>query len=314
MAAYAGSGICIGIGAIGAAIGEGYTASQATVATGSRPELAGDIFKTMLVGQAISESSSIFTLVVSLVLLFTQHAGHSLIDVAALLGAGLCMGFGALGSGIGAGFPAAAACTGIARQPEMISRLNTNMIIGSAVCQTPSTFSLVIAFILLYTNFSGRPVSPTWAAVLGAGLATGLAAIGPGLGSGLVAEAGCQGSARNPEQSKNSTNTMLLGQAIAQTTAIYGLLVSFILIFRTFPATEQLAPPMGLLSAAICVGFGAVGPGIGVAITCRSAVAWIARNPEIINELIRTMLIGAAVAESTGIYALVVSLVLIFVV
>jgi ATP synthase F0 subunit c len=314
MAAYAGSGICIGIGAIGAAIGEGYTAAQATRATADRPELSADIFKTMLVGQAISESSSIFTLVISLVLLFTTHPAHTIIEVAALLGAGMCMGFGALGSGIGAGYPAAEACTGIARQPALISRLNTNMIIGSAVCQTPATFSLVISFILLYTNFAGRPVSPTWAAVLGAGLATGLAAIGPGLGSGMVAGAGCEGTARNPEQGKNATNAMLLGQAIAQTTAIYGLLVSFILIFRGFPATDQLAPTMGLLAAAICVGVGAIGPGIGVAMAARSAVAWVPRNPEIANELIRTMLIGAAVAESTGIYALVVSLVLIFVV
>jgi len=314
MAAYAGAGICIGIGAIGAAIGEGYTASQATLATGRRPELSGEIFKTMLVGQAISESSSIFTLVVSLVLLFTKLPAVSSVSVVVPLAAGLCMGFGALGSGIGAGFPAAAACTGIARQPAMTSRLNTSMIIGSAVCQTPSTFALVISFILLYSNFSGRPASPTWAAVLGAGLATGLAAIGPGLGSGLVAQAGCEGAARNPEQAKTATNTMLLGQAIAQTTAIYGLLVSFILIFRSFPSTELLAPAVGLLSAGICVGVGAIGPGIGVAMAARSAVAWIPRSPTLTNELIRTMLIGAAVAESTGIYALVVALVLIFVV
>jgi len=314
MAAYAGAGICIGIGAIGAAVGEGYTASEATLATSRRPELSGEIFKTMLVGQAISESSSIFTLVISLVLLFTKLPAVSIVSVVVPLAAGLCMGFGALGSGIGAGYPAAAACTGIARQPAMASRLNTNMIIGSAVCQTPSTFALVISFILLYSNFSGHPAAPTWAAILGAGLATGLAAIGPGLGSGLVAQAGCEGTARNPEQAKTATNTMLLGQAIAQTTAIYGLLVSFILIFRSFPPSDLLAPPMGLLAAGICVGVGAIGPGIGVAMAARSAVAWIPRNPTITNELIRTMLIGAAVAESTGIYSLVVSLVLIFVV
>jgi ATP synthase F0 subunit c len=314
MAAYAGAGICIGIGAIGAAIGEGYTAAQATIATGRHPEGSGEVFKTMLVGQAISESSSIFTLVVSLVLLFTKHTAISTVSIYVVLGAGLCMGLGALGSGIGAGFPAAAACTGIARQPAMAGRLNTNMIIGSAVCQTPATFALVIAFILLYSNFSGHAESPTWAAVLGAGLATGLAAIGPGLGSGLVAEAGCEGTARNPEQAKAATNTMLLGQAIAQTTAIYGLLVSFILIFRSFPGSDLISPAMALLAAGLCVGFGAIGPGIGVAMAARSAVAWVPRNPEITNDLIRTMLIGAAVAESTGIYALVVSLVLIFVV
>jgi ATP synthase F0 subunit c len=314
MAAYAGAGLCIGIGAIGAAIGEGYTAAQATLATGRRPELSGEIFKTMLVGQAISESSSIFSLVVALVLMFTSHQAVSTVSIVVPLAAGLCMGFGSLGSGIGAGYPAAAACTGIARQPAMAGRLNTNMIIGSAVCQTPATFSLVIAFILLYSDFSGKPASPTWAALLGAGLATGLAAIGPGLGGGLVAEAGCEGTARNPEQAKNATNVMLLGQAIAQTTSIYGLLVSFILIFKSYPATDLLAPAAGLLSAGICVGIGAIGPGIGVAMAARSAVAWIPRNPTITNELIRTMLIGAAVAESTGIYALVISLVLIFVV
>jgi ATP synthase F0 subunit c len=314
MAAYAGAGICIGIGAIGAAIGEGYTAAQATIATGRHPEHSAQIFKTMLVGQAIAESSSIFALVVALVLLFTKLAEVSTVSIYVPLAAGLCMGLGALGAGIGAGYPAAAACTGIARQPAMADRLNTNMIIGSAVCQTPSTFALVISFILLYSNFSGKPASPTWAAILGAGLATGLAAIGPGLGSGLVAQAGCEGTARNPEQAKNATNTMLLGQAIAQTTAIYGLLVSFILIFRSYPATDLLSPAMGLLSAGICVGVGAIGPGIGVAMAARSAVAWVPRNPAITNDLIRTMLIGAAVAESTGIYSLVISLVLIFVV
>jgi ATP synthase F0 subunit c len=314
LAAYAAAGICIGIGAIGAAVGEGYTAAQATLATGRHPERAGEIFKTMLVGQAISESSSIFTLVIALVLLFSPHEASSAMSVCVVLAAGLCMGFGALGSGIGAGFPAAAACTGIARQPAMAGRLNTSMIIGSAVCQTPSTFALVIAFLLLFSNFSGHAVSPTWAAILGAGLATGLAAIGPGLGSGIVAQAGCEGAARNPEQARAATNTMLLGQAIAQTTSIYGLLVSFILIFRYFPETSAIAPAAGLLAAGVCVGVGAIGPGIGVALAARSAVAWIPRNPPLAGDLVRTMLIGAAVAESTGIYALVVALVLIFVV
>ena len=64
LAAYLGAGIAIGLGAIGAAIGEGYTASQANAAVSRNPKLSGDIFKTMLVGQAIAESASIFALVV----------------------------------------------------------------------------------------------------------------------------------------------------------------------------------------------------------------------------------------------------------
>ena len=52
---------------------------------------------------------------------------------------------GAIGSGIGSGFPGGEACTGIARQPQVTSQLTTNMLIGSAVCQTPAIFSMVVS-------------------------------------------------------------------------------------------------------------------------------------------------------------------------
>jgi F0F1-type ATP synthase membrane subunit c/vacuolar-type H+-ATPase subunit K len=107
---------------------------------------------------------------------------------------------------------------------------------------------------------------------------------------------------------------MLLGQAVTQTTAIYGLLVSFILMFKIVPASQSLAPAMALLGAGLCMGIGAIGPGIGEGFTARSAVRWVARNEGAIAEITRSMLVGQAVAESTGIYSLVVALVLIFVI
>lgn len=314
LAAYTGGGLCMGFGAVGAAIGEGYTAAQANAAVSRNPEMAGDIFKSMLVGQAVAESASIFALVVAMILLFSSYTSHSILEAWVLLSAGLCMGLGAIGSGVGSGFPAAAACTGMSRQPEMSGRLTTNMLIGSAVCQTPSIFALVTSFILLFTDFSARPVSPTWAAILGAGIASGLGAIGSGLGGGLVAETSCEGVARQPAAVSPVTNIMLLGQAVTQTTAIYGLLISFILMFKSFPPADTLAPAIALLSAGLCMGIGAIGPGIGEGFTARSAVAWIARNQESAAEITRLMLVGQAVAESTGIYSLVISLVLIFVI
>ena len=304
----------MGFGAIGAAIGEGYTAACANTAISRNPELSGSIFKSMLMGQAIAESASIFALVIAMILLFTNFPTHSMLMVSVLLASGLCMGLGAIGSGIGSGFPAGAACEGMARQPGASGRLTTNMLIGSAVAQTPAIFALVTSFILIFTDFSTRPVNPTWAAILGAGLATGFGAIGSGLGGGLVAQASCQGVARQPLAATPVTNVMLLGQAVTQTTAIYGMLVSFILIFKSFPATDALAPSMALLAAGLCMGIGAIGPGIGEGFTARSAVDWISRNESATADLTRIMLVGQAVAESTGIYALVISLVLIFVV
>jgi F-type H+-transporting ATPase subunit c len=313
VAAFTGGGMAMGFGAIGAAIGEGYTAASANEAIGRNPGQSGDIFKSMLVGQAIAESASIFALVIALMLLFTKFPSH-ILSVPVLLGAGLCMGLGAIGSGVGSGFPAGAACTGMSRQPAMSGRLTTNMLIGSAVCQTPAIFSLVVSFILLFTDFSANPVSPTWAAILGAGISSGFGAIGSGLGGGLVAQASCEGISRQPLTVTPVTNVMLLGQAVTQTTAIYALLVSFILMFKSFPATDALAPPMALLAAGICMGIGAIGPAVGEGFAGQGAVAWIARNQEHIADLTRSMLVGQAVAESTGIYSLVIALVLIFVV
>jgi ATP synthase F0 subunit c len=314
VAAFAGGGLAMGFGAIGAAVGEGYTAASANEAISRSPRLAGDIFKTMLVGQAVAESASIFALVIAMMLLFTKFPGESYITMCVVLSAGLSMGLGAIGSGVGSGFPAGSACIGMARQPAMSGRIMTNMLIGSAVCQTPAIFALVVSFILMFTNFTDRPVNPTWAAILGAGLASGLGAIGSGLGGGLVAEASCEGISRQPLSVTPVTNVMLLGQAVTQTTAIYGLLVSFILMFKVFPATEAITPAMALLSAGICMGIGAIGPGVGEGAAGQSAVRWIARNEGATADITRLMLVGQAVAESTGIYSLVISLILIFVI
>jgi F-type H+-transporting ATPase subunit c len=314
VASFVGSGISMGLGAVGAGIGEGYTAAKASEAISRSPEATGDIFKTMLVGQAIAETAGIFGLVIAMMLLFLKNPHPSLLSVAVYIGAGLCMGFGAIGSGIGGGFPAGQACAGIARQPAMTKRINTTMLVGSSICQTPAIFALVTSLILLFSDFSAHPVSPTWAAVLGAGLAAGVGAIGPGLGDGLVAGACCEGVARQPSAATPSTTTMLLGMAVTETTAIYGLLVSFILMFKTFPATDALAPAMALLAAGLCMGVGAIGPGIGEGLTANSAVGQVARNQDNVAGITRVMLVGQAVAESTGIYSLVISLVLIFVV
>lgn len=314
IAALTGGGLAMGFGAIGAAIGEGYTAAEATSALSRDPKGSGNIFKSMLVGQAIAESASIFALVIAMILLFSNFRSQSLLTAFALIAAGLSMGFGAIGAGIGSGLPAAAACQGMARQPAASSRLTTNMLIGSAVCQTPSIFALVTSFILIFSDFLSKPLNPTWGAVLGAGLACGLGAIGSGIGGGAVAQASCEGIARQPSAATPVTNVMLLGQAVTQTPAILGLLISFILIFKNLPATDSFAPAVALLSAGLCMGFGAIGPGIGEGIASSGAVRWIARTPSFTAELTRTMLVGMAVAESTAIYSMVIALILIFVV
>ena len=65
-----GAGICMGLGAIGPGIGEGFVAGKACEAMGRKPEEAGILTRTMIIGQAISESTGVYALVVALLLLF----------------------------------------------------------------------------------------------------------------------------------------------------------------------------------------------------------------------------------------------------
>ena len=66
------------------------------------------------------------------------------------IGAGLCMGIGAIGPGVGEGHAVAHALDGMARQPETTGTLRTNMILGCAIAETTGIYSLLIAFLILF--------------------------------------------------------------------------------------------------------------------------------------------------------------------
>lgn len=56
-----------------------------------------------------------------------------------------------------------------------------------------------------------------------------------------------------------------------------------------------------------------LGPGIGQGYAAGKACEAVGRQPEASGAITRTMLVGAAVAESTGIYGFVVALILLFI-
>lgn len=65
---------------------------------------------------------------------------------------------------------------------------------------------------------------------LGAGIAM-IAGFGPGIGQGFAAGMGANAVGRNPGAKGAITSTMLLGQAVAETTGLYSLLVAILLMF-----------------------------------------------------------------------------------
>ena len=75
---------------------------------------------------------------------------EALIVLGKALGAGLCMGIGAIGPAIGEGNAVGKALEGMARQPEASGDLRTNMILGCAITETTGIYSLVVALLILF--------------------------------------------------------------------------------------------------------------------------------------------------------------------
>ena len=65
---------------------------------------------------------------------------------------------------------------------------------------------------------------------LGAGCAMS-AAIGTGVGQGIAAGRAAEAVGRNPEAESRIRNMMIIGDGIAESSAIYGLIIAILLLF-----------------------------------------------------------------------------------
>lgn len=75
---------------------------------------------------------------------------EAIVRAACAIGAGICMGLGAIGPAVGEGHAVGKALEGMARQPETASILRTNMILGCAITESTGIYSLVISLLMLF--------------------------------------------------------------------------------------------------------------------------------------------------------------------
>jgi F-type H+-transporting ATPase subunit c len=72
MVSIASAALCIAIGSVGPALGEGRALSQALSSIAQQPDEAGTITRTLFVGMAMVESTAIYCFVVSMILIFAN--------------------------------------------------------------------------------------------------------------------------------------------------------------------------------------------------------------------------------------------------
>ena len=74
----------------------------------------------------------------------------ALVDALRLLGAGLAIGLGAIGPGIGIGILMQGALQAMGRNPDASSNIQTNMILGVAFAEAIAIYALVVALLLKF--------------------------------------------------------------------------------------------------------------------------------------------------------------------
>ncbi len=100
-------------------------------------------------------------------------------------------------------------------------------------------FSLAVLMILTPIVFAEEAVEGASSvtigyysmAVIGCGIAIGVAAFGASIGQGIGLSKACEGIARNPGASGKITTTLIIGLAMIESLAIYALVVVLIVLF-----------------------------------------------------------------------------------
>lgn len=251
IAALLACGLAMGMGALGSGLGLGHVARASLRSMARQPAKDPEFFRYMLVGQAITETPAIFALVVAFLLFFgaekALEAPYSMAQTMMFLSAGLCIGFGTLGSGIGSGLVAKEALDGMARNPSSQGQLAMLMMIGQAWTQTGGIFALVISLFMLnaggFNQLSTAADPLLWETIplsggeivgvarfIGAGVAMGLGAIGSSVGIAYIGCCACRSLADSPEAGNRIKSTYFIGSATAQSPSVFALIIALILL------------------------------------------------------------------------------------
>ncbi|HSC24743.1 MAG TPA: ATP synthase F0 subunit C [Candidatus Babeliales bacterium] len=146
------SGLAVGIGSIGPAIGLSTFAQAAINSLGKNTKAYDKLLSFTFISQALIETPIIFCLIIAITLLFVLPSTVTSdgIDGIIFLAAGLCTGLGTLGTGISSGSTAAAACTQIGKNPDAYNILSRTSILAQSLIETVVLYSVILSLLMIF--------------------------------------------------------------------------------------------------------------------------------------------------------------------
>jgi F-type H+-transporting ATPase subunit c len=168
--------------------------------------------------------------------------------------------------------------------------------------------------------------APEWfyvITVLTAGLTIGLGVVLPAIGQARAASRAIEAIARQPSEAATISRNLFVGLAMIESLALYVLIVVLILLFanplqaRVAEAAKQGAAEFWFLvgscvAAAAAIAIGTMMSALGQGRITGTALTAIAEQPEARDDISTALFISLALLESLALYALIISLILLF--
>lgn len=143
------SGMSIGIGSIGSAIGLSIFAASACTAVGFNKKSFNKILTFTFICEAIIETPAIFALLIALMILSADITPDKAVQGWKFFSAALCMGLSTISPSINAGKTGAAACKQIGLNLEQYSSLSKIALLALAMIDSFAIYGLLVAIVML---------------------------------------------------------------------------------------------------------------------------------------------------------------------
>jgi F-type H+-transporting ATPase subunit c len=308
---YAGVGLAIALSSLGTGIAQGY-ASHAVLESMMRQSIGYDVIKrAMMIGLVFIESGAILALVFAFVLLTDTFSVITPAVGYAHLSMGFCIGFVTAIIAIASSFAVAAAAASIARQPFFAQKILSFMMILQMFIEASVIFAFVLLLIInAHIHIALSLADGLKLAIAALGVAVGT--VGPAIAQARFGRASALALGLERSAYSRVVSFSLLTEAMIETSVIFILITTLILIFKVLPVNDPFTAVYSLLPATLMIAFGTSAAAIGVSYVASRSCRLIALDDAAATRIFRTSFIAQAFIESCGIYALVVGLLMIF--
>ncbi len=298
------------LSSLGCGIGGGLTSIASLEAINIQPRAKGEIARASLIGLALIETAAILALIITFMIFTTKNI--TLYTALAECGVTLAVGVTSLIVGIVSSFPVQEACLSIARQPFFSQRILNLMLITQSIIQTAIIFGFLIALLIKFQIPTVETLTQGCVLCAG-GLALGLGAIGPTIGLGKFAQQACMSVSVNRKAYNQILPFVLMSEAIIETPLIFAFLIALIITLTGSARSDTTITIIQMFAAALCIGIGTFSPGLSSSKTASTACHQIAHNPQQYSALSQTSMFGQGLIDAAAIYALLISLAILFI-